>query len=397
MDMKTLPGTLWLNRGRWNWRVKLPGDTDRKNYPLRPPNHTVALPKSKRDLAESVAWRMWEKASRESVRVGALGAAGISVDEACGRFMAHAETYYRRPDGSQTREATNCELALRVIRSKYGDRPLDDIAYQDVLAARDGMIASGLTRGTINQRVGIWRRFAAWALENRLCSPQTKSEITALGNLKRGRCEAPESDPVTPVRHRDVKAALQFMPANLAAMVRVQELCGARPGEMCAMRPCDIERRRSAWVYRPAQHKTAHKGNIRIVVLGPRAVKILRRVLDGAPVDARLFSPAASVRERGMVKGHEKAHASWTASNYAQAVRYAIAASRKAGHDIEEWSPNQLRHSCGTRVRRKFGPGAASAVLGHSLGGARVTNTYTSTVIEREIIAAASRPMLRLG
>ena len=57
-----LPGTLWINRGRWNWRVKLPGDTKRKNYPLYWNNQKVALAEEKgRSLAESLAWRLWNK------------------------------------------------------------------------------------------------------------------------------------------------------------------------------------------------------------------------------------------------------------------------------------------------------------------------------------------------
>jgi hypothetical protein len=109
--MNTLPGTLWLNRGRWNWRVRLPGTASRSNYPLRLAGHGVALPEAKgRGLAESLAWRMWEKASR-----GAKGdphGACLTLDAVCGLFQVWASSYYRRADGSETREAYNCEIAL---------------------------------------------------------------------------------------------------------------------------------------------------------------------------------------------------------------------------------------------------------------------------------------------
>lgn len=379
-----LPGTLWLNRGRWNWKVRLPGTPERKNYPLRMPGQTVALAEKKgRSLAESIAWRMWEKASKAAPAHDNR----MTLDAAMGAFLRHAETYYRRVDGTPTREAVNCEIALRSLRSKYGTRPLDDLTYQHVLEARDELIASGLNRTTINQRVGIWRRFVAWALENRLCAPTTKSEVWALTSLKRGRSPAPEGEPVQAVAHRLVKATLAKMPPNLAAMVRVQELCGARPAEICAMRPCDIEKRRKGWVYRPATHKTAHKNNVRVIVLGPRAQKILEPILAVTPATGHVFRP-----ERGTGAGD-----SWTSSNYSQAVRYAIRAARKAGVALEFWSPNQLRHACGTRVRRKFGPESAASVLGHSRGSPRITDTYTRAAIERELIAAASKPMLAIG
>ena len=326
---------------------------------------------------------MWEKASRQAPHDN-----GMTLDDAAGRFLAHAETYYRRPDGSSTREAFNCELALRPLRAAYGSRPIDDTTYQAILDARDAMIAQGLNRTTVNQRVGIWRRFFAWALENRLCSPQTKAEVCAITNLKRGRSQAPEGEQVLPVDHLTVKRTLAFLPPNLRAMISVQELCGARPSEMCAMRPCDIERRRGVWVYRPASHKTEHKGNCRVIVLGPRAIAILTHLVDSTAPQARLFRP-----ERGSRAGSE-----WRTSTYGQAIRKAVIAARKTGVEVASWAPNQLRHSCGTRVRRKFGPAAASAVLGHSAaGGVRITDNYTRSAIEREMIAAATGPMAAIG
>jgi integrase len=273
---------------------------------------------------------------------------------------------------------------------------IDDITYQDILAARETLIESGLNRNTINQRVGIWRRFFSWALDNRLCSPQTKSEVLAVDNLKRGRTLAPDGDPVRPVPHVMVKRTIQFMPPNLRAMVQIQELCGARPDEMCSMRPCDIEQRRAVWVYRPEGHKTKHNGKCRVICLGPRAQRQLAGLLEATGPKRFIFNPAVATQERSNV--WSQAGDRWTASNYGQAVRNAIKAAHKASVEVDDWSPNQLRHSCGTRVRRKFGPDAASAVLGHSTrGGARITDTYTIDAIERETITIASRPMQAIG
>ncbi len=61
-----LPGTLWVNHGRWNWRVKLPGDDKRKNLPLRLPGQSLPIPEGKgKSLAESLTWQIWEKATRK--------------------------------------------------------------------------------------------------------------------------------------------------------------------------------------------------------------------------------------------------------------------------------------------------------------------------------------------
>jgi integrase len=41
---------------------------------------------------------------------------------------------------------------------------------------------------------------------------------------------------------------------------------------------------------------------------------------------------------------------------------------------VAKWSPNQLRHTTGTRVRSEFGLESAQVILGHS--NARVTEVY---------------------
>lgn len=63
----------------------------------------------------------------------------------------------------------------------------------------------------------------------------------------------------------------------------------------------------------------------------------------------------------------------------------------------EAWSPNMLRHSAGTRVRKWFGGEAARAVLGHASGTARITDRYSWEAVEAEFIRIATPPMLRLG
>jgi integrase len=408
--MKQLPGTLWINRSRWNWKVRLPGTPTRRNYPLRIHGQRTAIPEKKgRSLAESLAWRMWESASRHDTAHDTRP----SLDGICGLFLDWGRTYYRTSDGRPTREVENCSIALRSIRADYGRMPIDDITYQNILDTREKLIQAGHNRTTINQRVGIWKRFFAWALENRQCSAQTKSEVCAIVNLKRNRTAAPEGSPVKPVDHRTVKAIMPFLPPTLRAMVAVHELCGARPSEMCIMRAADIERRRDAWVYRPATHKTEHKNQCRVIVLGPRAQRVLEPVID---MPGFLFNPKAAEAERKTAararrksrvqlsqvsrarEGAKSPGPCYTSNTYGAAIQHAIRAARRAGVEVEDWSPNQLRHACGTRVRRKFGPDSARAVLGHAgQGGSKITDTYTRDAIERELIKIASRPMIAIG
>jgi integrase len=62
---------------------------------------------------------------------------------------------------------------------------------------------------------------------------------------------------------------------TIADMVRFQLLTGARPGEVCKLRPCHIDRSGDVWEFRVKGHKTEHHERSRIVFIGPEAQKIL--------------------------------------------------------------------------------------------------------------------------
>jgi site-specific recombinase XerC len=54
----------------------------------------------------------------------------------------------------------------------------------------------------------------------------------------------------------------------------------------------------------------------------------------------------------------------------------AVAEAARAGGSVEHWHPNQLRHTRGTEVRKRYGLEAAQVVLGHSR--ADVTQVYAA-------------------
>ena len=78
------------------------------------------------------------------------------------------------------------------------------------------------------------------------------------------------------------------------------------------------------------------------------------------------------------VKGHrgargipDKLTENWETGRYGCTVRDA---ARRAG--VDAWSPNQLRHSFATEVRRRYGIVAAAALLGHS-DRLKITHGYS--------------------
>ena len=218
-------------------------------------------------------------------------------------------------------------------------------------------------------------------------------------NLQKGRSKAKETAPVEPVDIAVVDATLAELPEVVADMVRVQLLSGMRPGEVCALRPCDIDRAGDAWLYTPPQHKTTHHGHRRTIAIGPRCQGVLLRYLARA-ADAYCFQPKDSEskrlaeREAARVvpmsygnrrgtnrRGTSKAGAVYRVRSYSRAVERA---AERAG--VEHWTPQRLRHTKATDIRKEFGLDAAQAVLGHR--GAKVTEVYAELDQEKAVQVA---------
>jgi integrase len=101
-----------------------------------------------------------------------------------------------------------------------------------------------------------------------------------------------------------VEATLPFLPPVVADMVRIQRLTGARPGEICQMRPCDIEKGADVWKYRPEDHTTKHLDHDRVIFIGSKARRLLRPYLSRDP-ESYCFSPTES-EQRRREEGHQR-------------------------------------------------------------------------------------------
>jgi integrase len=239
-----------------------------------------------------------------------------------------------------------------------------------------------LSRPYINRALQWVRRLFRWAVGEQLLPPNVLQALQAVDGLKVGRTDAPEPPPVRAIADAVVEATLPHLSTVVADMVRLQRLTGMRPGEVCRMTTGEIDTTGEVWLYQPREHKTAHFGHSRSVPLGPKAQDIVRRYLRQA-LGEPIFSPRALDAERRHREREEnrtpftpsrlrrdaerarkprrQLNDRYTTTNYAQAIRRAC---DDAG--VPRWTPNQLRHSKATELRKRFGLDAAGAVLGHS-------------------------------
>jgi integrase len=328
----------------------------------------------------------------------------VTVAEVAVRYWRFAKAYYVK-DGCPTHTVGNVKQALRPLRRMYGNTLAQDFGPLALKAVRQTMLESGLlNRTTINDRIGIVKRLFKWAVAEELIPPAVYQGLQAVSGLRMGRTEARESSHVPPVADEVVDATLPYLPPVAVDMVRLQRLTGCRPGEVCCIRPCDVDRSHEVWQYRPVRHKTQHRGRERIVYIGPQAQNVLRPYLLRS-AESYCFSPEESEGARkAEMRARRKTPVQPSQINrrkrrplrkpsdhydnnvYARAIRRAVelanrkrkAEAEKAGltewESLPYWAPNQLRHTRATDVRRQFGLEAAQVVLGHTR--ADVTQVY---------------------
>ena len=325
----------------------------------------------------------------------ARAAADLTVAELMVAYLEFAAGYYRDPDGNPSRELGNVKEALCPLRRLYGHTRAADFGPLALKAVRQTLVEAKLSRSTINHRTGVVKRLFKWAAANELVPPSVHHGLMAVDGLRAGRSAAREPEPVRPVPDAHVAAVLPFLTAPVRAMVEVQALCGARPGEVARMRGYDVDRSGEVWVYRPARHKTQGAGKGRAIPLGPRAQAVLAPWLRDDPA-AYMFSPAEGVALRNAEKRaarKSKVPPSQAARRKARPRRgpgerfdkdaYRIAIARacdRAG--VPRWHPHQLRHAVATKVRASYGLEAAQTLLGHAK--ADVTQIYA----ERDLAKA---------
>lgn len=253
--------------------------------------------------------------------------------------------------------------------------PIDSFGAREAREFRDSLIERGLARTTINGYMRDLRAMLRWGVGEAYVSPHVLTAVSSLATLRRGRGSVRETARVQPVPLEVVEATIPFMPPAVAQMTRFQLLTGARPQEVRLMRFDQIvtDDHPSLWFYRPPHHKTAHHGRERLIVIGPKAQEILRR-LPEAPMDLPMFLHRT---KKGRVGAYSK-------DAYTRAIARACQRAIDAGKPVTHWHPNQLRHTRATELRRLYGMEVARATLGH----ARVSTTE----IYAEIDAALAYP-----
>jgi integrase len=276
----------------------------------------------------------------------------LSVSELVLRFWKYAEQHYRLVDGSLSGELNHFKYALAPLVDLYGGKPAVEFGPLGLKAVRQNMIDTrwffvrfpakakagsrwvperrfrpdqqhrrpedcvgaagqaewdgkwwpvticktrkGLARKLVNQRIDHIKRVFKWAVSEELVPASVYEALKTVAGLRRGHPGTHERPKVRPVPWKNVEAVLPFLAPQVAAMVQLQPLMGARETEICLIRGRDLDRSGAVWWYcidpnevardgQPANlHKTAHHENldgsasIKRLPIGPKAQEILK-------------------------------------------------------------------------------------------------------------------------
>lgn len=375
-------------------------------------------PESKEEYQRVIA--TW-KATGRRLPTSNPAAVDITIAELTQQYWQHVEGYYRHPDGTPTGEVQAMRYSLRPLNHLHGPTPAKAFGPLALKSVREIMVKGydhpqygrqePCCRTLVNARVKRIRGMFRWAVANELISTNVLHGLQAVEALKRGRSDARESKPVLPVARAVIDDTLPLLRPMQADMARLQLESGMRPGELVAMRPCDIDMTGIVWLYRPGQHKTGHHGHERVISLGPKCQMIIRRYLT-TETQAFLFSPKKNVEERlaalrlsrktkvqpsqqGRRKKRPKKVPSdqYSVAAYGHFIAQAIKrhnAKVSQREQIPHWHPHQLRHTRALELKREAGLDVARAVLGHR--SPAITEHYATLDI-----AKATEVMAKLG
>ncbi len=326
------------------------------------------------------------------------------IAEVIERYLFDRKAFY----GEDLANWDRGKSAMRYLNRGFGHYKVDQFGMGELRRLREIMCEPvarpykdkkrpprvySICRTQINAMMREVTRFWKWAAEHEMASTEHYSRCKVLTPLQRGHCPAPETDPVKPVPLGDIEKVKGFVNRSVAALIDLQLLTGARPGELLHLTAEDLDRSGEVWKVRLAKHKTAHIGKQRCLYFGAKAQAVLKPLLLRRAPGEYLFSPKDHLdRVREMSEGHRREGQPESVRKTDRTIglcynkdsyRKAIARACEAA-GVPHWHPHQLRHTAATEFRKQYGVEAARAALGHShLNATEIYAEVDSAIAEK--------------
>lgn len=165
-------------------------------------------------------------------------------------------------------EWATIKIVLEYLIQNYKTLPASDFGTVRLDQYRQTMVKAGLVKSTIKRRVNHVVAAFQRGVSVELIDVTLYQRLKALSPLVEATRQPKK---IPPVAVDVVRATQNELTPVVADMVELQLLTGMRPGEVCNLRPIDIDQSKDVWIYSPATHKTQHHGKSRVIAIGYKA------------------------------------------------------------------------------------------------------------------------------
>ena len=244
-------------------------------------------------------WEVTGAAPSDSRSAESIEAAEIAADyleKSIGKYKPNPVT------GEPSSELGVARLAMRAWIAEFGELPVTKFGPVCFQRLRAVWVDQKLAPETVSHYVRHIKRALKHAVALEKLPASVVTAIACVEPLKQAEHKHEPQPAPKLVIDETIKATIKHLPPMLADAVMLLRESGMRPCELCLMRPCDIDRSQREWEYRPQTHKTAHKGKVRIVQLGPACQRILKKYFATTAPEDYIFSPAIVMEQRRQAK-----------------------------------------------------------------------------------------------
>lgn len=304
-------------------------------------------------------------------RMPAPPKADALMAECVATYTRYSNDYFK----DSPRSFERVKLALAPVAAMYGRLAASEFGPTHLRAIRETLINEKMCLTTINTRIGIVKRMLRYCASLEMIPAEAWHKSLTLENLKPGRTAAKQPRKVHPVPLEDVEKVKPHVTWSVRGMIELQLLTGARSGEICGLRACDIDMTGAVWKVKLTRHKNSWRGKARTLYIGPQGQRVLKPFLLARKPGEYLFQPMDYHRERSAAarkhrrpgqkkntpKTDHQVNDCYDSASYRRAIERGCNAA-----GVTPWHPHQLRHTCATEMAKSYSIEHVRALLGHS-------------------------------